>query len=89
MQNFCWPTLLREPSLSRICAVRPLGFHYTGVVADFFVLREIESSLMLFSSVSVDVWKQVVKVLLPVSKTDRPRCARLRAIMGLRLQSGW
>ena len=48
----------------------PAGFKFAGVLAYFFVLREIEQSLMLYTSVSVDVIKEVVTLQLPASKTD-------------------
>ena len=48
----------------------PVGFKFAGVLAYFFVLREMEQSLMLYTSVSVDVVKEVVTLQLPASKTD-------------------
>ena len=48
----------------------PFGVQFAGVLAYFFVLREIGQSLMLFTSVGVDLVKEVVTLQLPASKTD-------------------
>ena len=48
----------------------PAGFHYCGVVAYFFCLREIEMSTMLNTSVCVQEDQQRVTILLPATKTD-------------------
>ena len=48
----------------------PLDFTAYVVVASFFVLREIEASLMVCGSVVVDRVLEKITVELPVSKTD-------------------
>eukprot|EP00959_Pyramimonas_sp_CCMP1952_P409675 8585839-Pyramimonas_sp.AAC.1 len=40
------------------------------IVASFFLLREIEASLMLNSAVTIDMDTETVRIRLPVSKTD-------------------
>ena len=64
----------------------PVGFKFTGVLAYFFVLREIEQSLMLFASVGVDFSKEVVTLLVPASKTDWVALSRERS-WGVCMQS--
>ena len=48
----------------------PIGFENYVVVSSFFVLRENEASLMLASSVHIDIVNKYVEVNLPASKTD-------------------
>ena len=48
----------------------PANFQNYLVVASFFLLREIEASLMVARSVTFDTKKRVVTIFLPVSKTD-------------------
>ena len=48
----------------------PVGFVNQAAVSDFFVLREVESSLMLRSSVRIDYEAMVVHIWLPACKTD-------------------
>ena len=48
----------------------PVGFYRTGVVGYFFMLREIELSLMLWASVTIEEGPKIVRILLPASKTD-------------------
>ena len=47
-----------------------VGFKYTSVLGFFFMLREIELSLMLYRSVTTDTVRKKVTILLPASKTD-------------------
>ena len=56
----------------------PLGMHHTVVVGFFFMLREIELSLMLYNSVDLDLINLVVRTLLPASKTDPQALSRSR-----------
>ena len=48
----------------------PLNFETYMVTACFFVLREIECSLILLKSVVLDIVNLKLTILLPVSKTD-------------------
>ena len=56
----------------------PLGFYRAGVVAHFFMPREIELSLMLVDSVTIEEDPTIVKILRPASQTDPTAlaCAR-------------
>ena len=65
----------------------PVGFLNYCVVASFFLLREIEASLMLASSVSFDRVALQVTVLLPVSKTD-PRALACKRSWGCVCEGG-
>ena len=40
----------------------PVGLHFTAVIAFFFVLRDIELSTMLLTSVTIDTTAQVVSI---------------------------
>ena len=57
-------------SLGPLCPGGPLNFRGYFVIACFFVLREIEASLMLARSVCLDAVTRTVTISLPVSKTD-------------------
>ena len=46
------------------------GLRRTSVVGFFCMLREIELSLMLYTSVEVDELNVMVRILLPATKTD-------------------
>ena len=48
----------------------PIGFYRTSVVACFFMLRDIELSTMLYSSVALDISHHTVTIHLPATKTD-------------------
>ena len=48
----------------------PVGIRCLIVIASFFVLREIEVSLLLVRCVSFDWTRSVVSILLPATKTD-------------------
>ena len=48
----------------------PFNFHLTGVVAAFFMLREIELSTMLNINVKIKEEEEMVWIFLPVSKND-------------------
>ena len=48
----------------------PAGFHFTIIIASFFVLREIELSTMIRGSVKLDKVALTVTINLPASKTD-------------------
>ena len=56
----------------------PVGLHFMAVVAFSFVLREIELSTTLLSSVVIDSTALVVSILLPATKADpgARSCAR-------------
>ena len=58
----------------------PTGFHYTIVIAAFFILRELELSTMVRGSVTMNALLMTVTILLPVSKTD---------VMALSCQRTW
>ena len=48
----------------------PLGLHRVGVVAYFFMLREIEVGTMLYESVAIHDQLLIVSIFLSASKTD-------------------
>ena len=48
----------------------PYNFGNFGVVASFFLLREIEVSLLLAKNVTINSEKELVTILLAASKTD-------------------
>ena len=48
----------------------PHGFINMIIVADFWVLREVEASLILRKSVKIDMGDRTVEILLPACKTD-------------------
>ena len=48
----------------------PLNFEAYVVCACFFILREIECSLILVKSLTIDLINLKITILLPVSKTD-------------------
>ena len=48
----------------------PLGFANLAVISCFFMLREIEATLMLVSSVTLNMAEATVTILLPITKTD-------------------
>ena len=48
----------------------PLGFINEDVVSSFFLLREIEASLMLTKSVHFNTQDSTITVWLPASKND-------------------
>ena len=49
---------------------RHFGMQRIGVVAYFFMLREIEVSTMLFASVDINVVTMVISIPLSASKAD-------------------
>ena len=58
-------------SLTHVTSLkRPFGLQRMGVVAYFFMLREIEASTMLYTSVDINVNTMVISILLSASKTD-------------------
>ena len=75
LDSICRLTLGTQPASSG----RPVGFQEYCIVASMFLLREIEASLMLASSVAIDTHKQIVTIHLPVSKTDPRALACFRA----------
>ena len=68
-------------------ASTPFGLHRTAVIAYFFMLREIELSLMLLESVTLEIEAKLVKILLPASKKGSGR-AFVYEVLGLRVRRG-
>ena len=59
----------------------PVGFLDMFILASFFLLREVEASLMIASSVFLDMLAMTVSIWLPTSKTD-PRALTCRRRWG-------
>ena len=60
----------RKVNLEPLVAGGPVGAHNLIVIGTFFMLREIEASLLLFMNVRLEDATRTVTLKLPCSKTD-------------------